>query len=179
MVAQDDNHPNLLGRSIMNIQRGMVEKTDAGWAWVKTRSTGPCGQCGCGQYFQAAKGADRVVVKARNAVHAQQGDEVELCLNAKTRFKGLFVLYLFPVLGLVTGAFSAKSLSGFFGLSANLGLAVFTLSGFVLAMLGMRLVSRRMEAKGELTPSVSRVVRPSAQVGPAIAVQRPGCACSL
>jgi sigma-E factor negative regulatory protein RseC len=104
------------------------------------------------------EGMDRMRVKARNVARAREADEVELYLSSKSKLKGLFVLYMFPVLGMVIGAFSANSLSGLLGLSLDLGMVVFTLSGLGLALVLARLVSERMASKGELMPSISRVV---------------------
>jgi len=82
----------------------------------------------------------------------------ELYLSTKTKLKGSFVLYMFPVLGMVIGAFSANSLSGLLGLSIDIGMVVFTVSGLGLALVLARLVSERMATKGELMPMISRVV---------------------
>jgi positive regulator of sigma E activity len=101
---------------------------------------------------------DRMRVKARNVARARVADEVELYLSSKTKLKGSFVLYMFPVFGMVIGAFSAKSLSGLLGLSLDIGMVVFTLSGLGLALVLARLASNRMATKGELMPVISRVV---------------------
>jgi positive regulator of sigma E activity len=125
------------------------------------------------------EGMDRLVVKAKNVAHAEEGDEVELYLNTRTKFKGYFVLYILPVLGLVIGALSADNLSRLLGLNANLGLVLFTFSGLVLAMFLVRYVSNRMEVRGELTPSVTRVLKRSSRVSAAIPTEAPSCACGV
>jgi positive regulator of sigma E activity len=83
---------------------------------------------------------------------------VELFLSTKTKLKGLFVLYIFPVIGVLVGAFSSKSLSGLFGLSQNAGTFLFTVAGFIAAVLLARFVGNRMEAREELVPVIVRVV---------------------
>jgi sigma-E factor negative regulatory protein RseC len=102
---------------------------------------------------------DRVMVRAKNAAHAQVGDRVEFKLSSRTRLKGLFVMYMFPVIGLLIGAFSADGLSQMLGLNRNVGLFIFTALGLTVAVFIARGVGRRMERKEELTPIVFRILQ--------------------
>ena len=143
----------------MSIESGVIQSLENGWAYVLTRRKGSCGGCSHRAHCQIVPGMDRARVKAKNAAGARVGDRVEFKLSSKTRLKGLFVMYMFPVLGLLVGAFSADSLSELMGLNRNLGLFMFTILGFVLAILLARLISRRMETRQELTPVVSRILQ--------------------
>lgn len=142
----------------MRTEKGIVESIEGDWAWVLTRRKQACGHCGQKNLCHMVEGMDHMVVKAKNPVRARKGDEVELYLSTKTKLKGLFILYMFPVLGLLIGAFSGNSLSAVFGLNKDLGMVLFTLSGLILAFLLAKLLTARMEANRELTPIVSRVV---------------------
>lgn len=143
----------------MSVEKGTVDSIEGGWAWVSTRRKDMCGHCRHHGTCQMVDGLDRMIVKARNAARARIGDEVELYVSTKTKLKGQFVLYIFPVLGLLIGAFSANSLSRLLGLNQNVGMAIFTLGGLILAFLLARFISKRMETRQELTPMVSRVLR--------------------
>ena len=143
----------------MSVETGIVESTENGWAHVLTQRKGSCEGCSHKGHCHIIPGMDKMSVKARNAAQARVGDRVELRLSSKTRLKGLFVMYMFPVIGLLVGAFSADGLSNLIGLNRNFGLLVFTLLGLVLALLMARWVSRRMERRQELTPVVFRILR--------------------
>ena len=143
----------------MTAEKGVVENIEDNWAWVVTQRKEMCERCGHRGSCYIVQGADRMVVKAKNVAGARKGDEVELYLSTKTKFKGLFILYMFPVLGLLVGAFSANSLAGLTGLNKSVGMVVFTLGGLILAVLLARLLDDRMEAGQELTPTISRVVK--------------------
>ncbi len=143
----------------MSKEKGTVDSIEGGWAWVSTRRKDMCGHCRHQGMCHMVDGMDRMIVKARNTAQARTGDEVELYVSTKTKLKGQFVLYMFPVLGLLIGAFSANSLSRVLGLNQNVGMAIFTLGGLILAFLLERFVSKRMETRQELTPMVSRVLR--------------------
>ena len=99
-----------------------------------------------------------MLVKAQNTVQAKKGDEVELYLSSKTKLKGTAIVYLIPVFGIFVGAFSANPLSEALGLNPSVGMAVFTLTGLVLAVFLMRYLANRMDSKQALTPLVKRVV---------------------
>ena len=142
----------------MSVEKGTVESTQNGFAWVMTRRKEACGDCGHKHHCHLVQGMDRMRVKARNAARARVGDEVELYLRTRTKLKGLFVLYMFPVLGLFLGAFSAEPLSRLVGLSRDVGMVLFMVSGLVLAVLLARFISGRMAAKEELMPLISRVI---------------------
>lgn len=105
------------------------------------------------------EGADRMMVKATNSAKAGVGDYVELFLSTKTKMKGMLILYIFPVIGLLVGALSGGSLSKVFGLNQSFGTVLFTFMGVVIAFVLVRVLGTRMDARQELTPAVSRIIR--------------------
>ena len=141
----------------MTAERGIVEKVEPGWAWVKTKRSSACASCDS-RHHCLTQGSDQMVVKAQNSAQAKKGDEVELYLSTKTKLKSTAIVYLIPVLGIFVGAFSADPLSKALGLNPSLGMAVFTLTGLVSAVFLMRYLANRMTAKQALTPLVKRVI---------------------
>ena len=143
----------------MSTEKGTVESLEDGWAWVSTRRKEACGHCRQRNHCHTVQGMDRMIVKAKNAARARVGDEVQLYMSTRTKLKGLFLLYMFPVLGLLIGAFSGSSVSVLLGLNRTIGMVLFIVSGLVLAILFSRVLAARMEASQELTPTVSRILR--------------------
>ena len=141
----------------MSAERGIVEKVEAGWAWVKTKRSSACSSCASRSHC-LTQGSDQMVVKAQNTAQAKKGDEVELYLSTKTKLKSTAIVYLIPVFGIFVGAFSANPLSAVIGLNPSLGMALFTLTGLVLSVFLMRYLANRMDSKQSLTPLVKRVV---------------------
>lgn len=164
----------------MATEKGIVQDIENGFAWVLTRRKDACGDCGHKHHCHSVEGMDRMVTKARIGARVRVGDEVQLHLSTKTKLKGLFVLYMFPVIGVLVGAFSANSLSELLGLNQNMGTALFTVAGFVIAVLLARFVGDRMEARDELMPLIVRVVgraSPSAMPVPPHAADPDSAAC--
>ena len=87
----------------MSAERGIVEKVEPGWAWVKTKRSSACNSC-ASRHHCLTQGGDQMLVKAQNRVGANKGDEVELYLSTKTKLKGTAIVYLLPVLGIFLGA---------------------------------------------------------------------------
>lgn len=144
----------------METEKGTVQKIENGWAWVETRRSSACESCSQkGSCHVMSAGSERMVVKAQNVAHARSGDEVEIYLNSKTKLKGLFMIYMFPVLGLLAGALVGSILSQPLGLNKDVGTVILSFSGLALAFLLARHLGTRMEANHELTPIVSRVLR--------------------
>jgi sigma-E factor negative regulatory protein RseC len=142
----------------MTAERGIVERVEPGWAWVKTKRSSACENCDS-RHHCLAQGGDQMVVKAQNTVRAKKGDEVELYLSAATKLKGTAIVYLLPVLGIFVGAFSAGPLSETLGLNPSLGMGIFTITGLVSAVFLMRYLADRMAARQTLNPLVKRVIR--------------------
>jgi len=142
----------------MSAERGIVEKVEPGWAWVKTRRSSACASCDSRHHCSVVEGGDQMVVKAQNTVGAKKNDEVELYLSTKTKLKSTAIVYLIPVLGIFVGAFSADPLSKALGLNPSLGMVLFTLTGLVSAVFLMRYLASRMTANQALTPLVKRVI---------------------
>ena len=141
----------------MSAERGIVEREEAGWAWVKTKRSSACSSCGS-RHHCLTQGSDQMVVRAQNTARAKKGDEVELYLSSKTKLKGTAIVYLIPVLGIFVGAFSADPLSTAIGLNPSVGMALFTISGLVASVFLMRYLANRMDSTEALTPVVKRVV---------------------
>ncbi len=141
----------------MSAERGIVERVEPGWAWVKTKRSSACANCASRSHC-LTQGADQMVVKAQNTALAKKGDEVELYLSTRTKLKSTAIVYLIPVFGILAGAFSAAPLSAAMGINPSLGMALFTLTGLVSAVFLMRYLANRMDSKQALTPLVKRVV---------------------
>ena len=139
-------------------ERGKVERLEQGWAWVKAKRSNACSECGSRDHCHIVGGGDQMVVKAQNSAQAKIGDEVELYLSTKTKLKCTAIVYLIPVLGIFLGAFSANPLSNALGFNPSLGIAVFTITGLVLAVFLMRYLAKRMASKQMLTPIITRVL---------------------
>ena len=151
----------------METEQGTVQRIEDGWAWVETKRTGSCEECSQKSHCHLSidSGNSHMIVKAENVAQARTGDEVEIYLNARTKLKGLFMVYLFPVIGLLLGAISGKGISRFIGIHSDLGTVLTAFCGMAIAFFIARVLGFRMKENNELTPIVSRIIR-RMQAGP-------------
>lgn len=163
----------------MSTESGRVQKIENGWAWVMTERKDACDHCGQKPSCNMIEGIDRMLVKATNSAKAGVGDYVELFLSTKTKMKGMLILYILPVIGLLVGALSSGSLSKVFGLNQSFGTVLFTFMGVVIAFVLVRVLGIRMDARQELTPAVLRIIRRARNSFPSEKVKLSGSSSDL
>ena len=160
-----DSRGEFLGQR-METEKGTVQRIEDGWAWVETKRTGSCENCSQKGHCHLSSDANsRMIVKAENVAQARTGDEVEIYLNSRTKLKGLFMVYILPVIGLLLGAISGKGMSRLIGLNSDLGTVLTGFCGMAVAFFIARVLGFRMKENNELTPIVSRIIR-HMQAGP-------------
>jgi sigma-E factor negative regulatory protein RseC len=162
----------------MDTEKGTVQRVENGWAWVETTRKGGCDRCSQkGHCHLVGDGSNRMIIKAENVARASSGDLVEVFLSTKTRLKGIFIVYMFPVLGLLAGAIVGSSFSKGFGWNGDGGTVLFAVSGLILAFLLAKVFESRMKANRELTPIVSRIIRRVSTGSPAPQREPSGSPC--
>lgn len=130
-------------------EQGRVIAVQGTEAWVKTVSQSACQSCqlrnGCGQQVLTGMGRNKERhVRVGNACKAEVGDQVLLGISEAALLQAAVLVYLFPLLGLVTGALAANLLLGL-GDGAT---ALTSIAGMGLAFLIVRLCQRRAMSAG-------------------------------
>jgi sigma-E factor negative regulatory protein RseC len=144
----------------MATEKGIVTRVESATAWVKTSRTGACEGCASRHSCHIKSGdGDEMEVEALNDVGARVGDRIVLRVSSGALLKVAFMLYIFPVLLLMSGALLGQKLGPalrYDPSSFSLLLGVF---GFVAAFVIVRLRSSRMARKSEYRPRIVRVLR--------------------
>lgn len=150
----------------------VVATNDDGQAMVlaqKGAGTGGCGAA-CMCHGRRPTGSE---IPAINPVGAVAGDRVTLTVASGTLLARLAVLYLVPVLGMLTGAFVGASLSdGISGPGAGHSI-VFGLAGFGLGFAVAIAISRIWSAARPVVAVITRVVNNRQHIAPS----RPSSGC--
>ena len=144
----------------MATEKGIVDKTENGFAWVKAQRKSACGTCASKSNCGLIDGGSQMLVKTTNAIGAKKGDSVEFYITPGLNLKCTFIIYIIPVLGLLVGALSAAPLTELLGLNATVGMVVFTLLFFVLAVgLSKKMISR-IVSQHRFLPNIKRIFPP-------------------
>lgn len=137
-----------------------------GWAKVATERKGACDGCGPGHHCQSCLSSPKMVTSVLNPAGAKAGDLVTISLDSGMILKNAAVLYLLPIVGLVTSAILGVGLSGDWGISETGAGIGFGGAGFCLGFFLAVLLSRRMSKGDRLTPTISRIIQPGAKYSP-------------
>ena len=141
----------------MSTEKGVVEKVDNEFAWVRAQRKGGCGSCASRSHCSRIDGGKFMLVKVTNTLNAQKGDIVAFYINSAILLKYTFIVYIIPVLGLLIGALAADTLGNVTGIKPGAAILLFTLIGFCMAVWFSRIMIRRKGAGMELIPSIRRI----------------------
>lgn len=118
---------------------------------------GCCESCGASCDLESTRGVE---TEAVNLVHAKVGQKVRIDMKTLTYLKGLMVLYVLPIVALLTGAVLARAyLPAYFsGTSPEVLSAAGGFSLFMISLLTARLFSRKMGKKTEDKPVIKSII---------------------
>lgn len=139
-------------------EQGEVVALVPGGVLVETQRASGCASCssqkGCGvRVLQGVFGGHRHRVTARTSLPLQIGDRVELVLPAAALVQAALLMYLLPLVALVTGAVIGQTVFHMNG-AAILGGA----SGFVLSLVLVARLQSATRRQGRFAPQVEQVL---------------------
>mgnify|MGYP001090948900 FL=1 len=82
-------------------ERGRVVKVENGVAEVEMERTSACARCG----ICLLSSGDKPILYAKDSLGVRPGDEVTVSMESKEVLKTAFLIYLFPLVGLIAGYF--------------------------------------------------------------------------
>ena len=142
-------------------RNGLVIRTENdGWAQVATERKGACSGCAPGNNCHSCLSNSKIVTKVLNEANAKAGDLVTVSLDSDMILKNAAVLYLFPIVCLVTSSLLGANLSADLAMNETGTAIAFGFAGLLLGFLIAVLISKRMSAGNRLTPIISRIIQP-------------------
>lgn len=132
-------------------------------AWVKTTRSHACKSCASRDSCNAKEGDKDMEVEAINSAGAKVGDRIVLSIRTASLFKATFLIYIFPILAMLAGAFAGQQLALNLGRQDPSGISAIMAFLFLgLAVLIVKLLGKAMSLKEEYTPTIVRIVTHSA-----------------
>jgi len=140
--------------------RGLVIKIkEDGMAQVVTDRKNACQGCGSKHNCRSCLSNSKMLAEAINSAGAKEGDLVDISLKSGNVLKGAVAMYLIPIVGLLIGALTGVSIRGMLGIEETTSSIIFGISGLFLGFIIVAFISKRMAAKNQLTPTISRVIK--------------------
>ncbi len=133
----------------MATETGVVTKVGTGTAYVRTTKTSACKSCAAREGCHTLGGGKEMEVEAINMAGAKMGDQVIIRFETSSLVKASFLIYVFPILGMMAGAVIGQEMRPDSSLSVTLGFTFFFLAFLVARFLGNRL-SRKNEYRAKI-----------------------------
>ncbi len=145
--------------SIMATEQGIVTKIESTTtAWVKTTKTDACKACAARNSCHSMGGSNEMEVEAINHAGAQVGQKVVLSFDTSPLLKATFLLYVFPIIAMIIGAFVGQQLAPNFNFDASFLSAIFGFLFFGLTILFVRSKGNKLAQRDEYRPKIIRVI---------------------
>jgi sigma-E factor negative regulatory protein RseC len=143
----------------MATEEGVVTRIEsATTAWVKTTRSGACESCSARSSCHSLGGGEETEVEAINRAGAQIGQKVVLSFDTSPLLKATFLLYMFPILTMMAGAFIGQQLAIKFNVDSSFLAAVFGFLCFGLTFVFVRAKGNKLAKRDEYRPKIIRVI---------------------
>ena len=142
----------------MNTEQGIVIRTDTKTAWIKTTKTGACESCSAKSSCHTLGGGKEMEVQAINEAGARIGDQVVIGFETASLMKVSFLLYIFPVLGLIAGAIVGEAIAPYFSMNESLSALLIGGFAFFLCYLFIRKKGNALAKDRSYQPKVIRIL---------------------
>ncbi len=127
-------------------------------ALVKTVQHSGCEACSArNQCNPGAKGKAQEV-EALNIVNAREGDLIQITMDTKALLQATFLLYIFPIIGMLLGAFVGNAVAIAVGMAPSAGSLLMGIICFVAAMVMVRKRAGHMALKRKYQPKITRII---------------------
>jgi sigma-E factor negative regulatory protein RseC len=150
------------GRVNLATEEGVVIKignSATPTAWVKTTRSSACKSCAARESCNADGAGKEMQVEAINSAGAKVGDRIVISIKTASLLKATFLIYIFPILAMLAGAFVGQELAIDSGSQDPSGLSALVAFIFLgLAVLIVKLLGKAMALKKEYTPAIIRII---------------------
>ncbi len=143
----------------MATEEGVVLRIDARTAWVKTQKTKACEGCSSRGACSAMGGGEDMEVQAINAAGGKVGDRVVLSFDTSSLLKASFLLYVFPIICMLVGAFAGMQVAPAVNFDTSIVSAICAFLFFGLSFLFVKSKGNRMAQKDEYRPKIIRILK--------------------
>ncbi len=143
----------------MATEEGIITRTDATTAWVKTTRSGSCKTCASRGSCSTAENGKEMEVAALNTAGARVNDRVVISFDAASLVKISFLLYVFPILCMIAGAVLGQRLAPLPGLDESAASVVCGILFFALAFVIIKIQGKKLAGRSDYRPKVIRVLK--------------------
>jgi sigma-E factor negative regulatory protein RseC len=97
-------------------------------------------------------------VEAINMADAQVGDLIQLAVSTGSVMKAMFLLYLFPILCMLTGGAAGNWMAPRMQINPSVMAAIGAMACFVISLIFVRILGQRMGRDDAYRPKIIRIL---------------------
>ncbi len=138
----------------MITEEGIITKTTASTAWIKTVRSKACEACDSKDSCETI--GKTMFVQVDKTMDVTPGDRVVLGFETGPLLKLSFMLYVFPILWLIAGAALGQSAAPSMGTDPSLTSLGAGLGAFAISFVIVRITGNKLSSKNEYRPFLIR-----------------------
>ncbi len=143
----------------MATEQGIVIKTIKNKAWIKTTRSGACKNCASRSSCNSANQGTEMEVEAYNEAGAKPGERVVFKIKSTPLLKASFLLYVFPILCMIAGAFIGQTIAPAFNSNPSAFAGIFGFLFFFLSFFIIRSKGAALAQQKEYKPKIIRIIK--------------------
>ena len=137
-------------------EQGVIEKIMNQKAVVRVNQTSACESCKSRGSCDIS--GRNMIVEINNDIHAKVGDYVELSVPEGTVIKLSLIVYLFPVIALMIGAFLGASIGASIHINNSLTAVIGGGLGMIIVFLVLKMYEKTERFKGRYRTRMTRIL---------------------
>jgi len=144
--------------NILATEEGVVVRVAGRTAWVKTRRGSACESCSARHACATPEGdGQEMEIVAINLTGAAVGDQVVVSIESAALLKASFLLYVFPIICLIAGAFAGNAAGFLFNMEGSTASVVAAAGFFAISFGVIRYKGNRMAENQHYRPKIIRI----------------------
>ena len=142
----------------MSIEEGTITKIAEDKAWVKVRRGTMCDVCKCQSACHIVGSSEIMEAETLNKVNGKEGDRVLVKIPSKSLWKISFILYMIPVIFLISGIMFGMKLAKNYSLDPDLGGLLLGVVGCILSLFPIKLFAKQVRKNKEYIPEIVKIL---------------------
>ncbi len=144
----------------MSTEEGTITKVAGDKAWVRTRRSSMCEGCKSSRVCFSLGGGEDMETEAANTIGGRVGDRILLKISSKSLWKISFILYMIPVIFLVSGAIVGQKIGEkyFPSLEPELCSLLSSILACALSYLIVRIFAKRVRGNRNYMPEIVKII---------------------
>lgn len=142
----------------MSTEEGTITKVVEDKAWVRIRRSAMCDVCNHKSACSVLSGNESIEAEALNTANGKEGDRVLIQIPSKSLWKISFILYMIPLIFLISGIIIGMKLAKNYSLEPELGALLFGVIGCILSLFLIKLFAKQVRKNKEYTPEVVKII---------------------